>query len=113
MGEYSQVAAADARGIVERDEAWLLDVREVWEWNLGHAPEAHHIPIGELNARQDEIPAEAPILVVCHSGMRSAQVTEALERAGYEAANIEGGMTAWVAAGGTVLDSAGDPGRID
>ncbi|NQX10519.1 rhodanese-like domain-containing protein [Microbacteriaceae bacterium VKM Ac-2855] len=113
MDAYSQVGAADARGIIERDEAWLLDVRETWEWDLGHAPEAHHIPMGELGSRQEEIPAEAPILVVCHSGQRSAMVSEALENAGYESANVEGGMSAWVAAGGVVLDSAGEPGRVD
>ncbi|NQX28572.1 rhodanese-like domain-containing protein [Microbacteriaceae bacterium VKM Ac-2854] len=110
---YSQVSAADARAIVERDEAWLLDVREPWEWQLGHAPQAHHIPMGELGARQAEIPADAPILVVCHSGSRSAMVTEALEGAGYESANVDGGMTAWVAAGGAVLNAAGEPGRVD
>ncbi|QHC66536.1 rhodanese-like domain-containing protein [Rathayibacter sp. VKM Ac-2759] len=113
MAEYAQVSAADAVGLVGRDEVWLLDVREPHEWEAGHAPAAHHIPMGELGGRQDELPAEAAILVVCHSGVRSAMVTQALDRAGYEVANVEAGMTAWAAAGGAVVAGDGTPGRID
>lgn len=113
MSDYAQVSAADAVGLVERDEVWLLDVREPHEWALGHAPAAHHIPMSQLGARQDELPGDAPILVVCHSGVRSAMVVQALDGAGYETANVESGMTAWAAAGGPVVDDEGAPGRID
>jgi rhodanese-related sulfurtransferase len=112
MADYQQVSAADAVGLVQRGEVWLLDVREPHEWAAGHAPSAHHIPMGEIGARQDELPADAPIVVVCHSGVRSAMVVQALDGAGYETANVEAGMTAWAAAGGTVVDDEGRPGRI-
>ena len=42
----------------------LLDVREEDEWSAGHAPEAMHIPMGEVPGRLGEIPAEAQLLVV-------------------------------------------------
>ncbi|MCJ1674287.1 MULTISPECIES: rhodanese-like domain-containing protein [unclassified Rathayibacter] len=113
MADYAQVTAADAIGLVERDEVWLLDVREPHEWALGHAAAAHHIPMGSIGERQDELPRDAAILVVCHSGVRSAMVVQALDGAGYETANIEAGMTAWAAAGGDVVDDEGRPGRID
>ncbi|PPH00470.1 rhodanese-like domain-containing protein [Rathayibacter sp. AY1F6] len=112
MADYAQVTAADAVGLVARDEVWLLDVREPHEWVAGHAPAAHHIPMGEIGARQDELPADTAILVVCHSGVRSAMVTQALDGAGYEVANVDAGMTAWAAAGGDVVDGEGRPGRI-
>ncbi|MBF4462462.1 MULTISPECIES: rhodanese-like domain-containing protein [unclassified Rathayibacter] len=113
MTEVTQVPAAEAIGLVERDEVWLLDVREPHEWALGHAPEAHHLPMGQLGARLDELPADASILVVCHLGMRSERVAQALEAAGFESASVTGGMSAWVAAGGSAIDDAGRPGRID
>lgn len=113
MADYSQVSAADAVGLVARDEVWLLDVREPHEWALGHAPGAHHIPMGEIGQRQAELPDGAPILVVCHSGVRSARVAQALADVGYETANVEAGMTAWAAADGAVVDDDGRPGRID
>ena len=82
-----------------RDEAFLLDVREPVEWDAGHAPDAHLVPMGELGARQDELPKDQLIIAVCRSGARSAAVVDALTRAGYRAENLEGGMLAWREAG--------------
>ena len=96
------IAAADAIGQVESG-TWLLDVREDVEWQAGHAPGAHHIPMGEIGRRQDELPADETILVICHVGGRSRLVTDALLAADYPAANVEGGMDAWQAAGGPVV----------
>ncbi|AJM77799.1 rhodanese-like domain-containing protein [Rathayibacter toxicus] len=111
--EVTQVSAADAVGLVAREEAWLLDVRELHEWALGHAPTSHHIPMAQIGERQDDLPRDAPILVVCHSGVRSATVAQALDRAGYRVANLVGGMTAWAGAGGAVIDCEGRGGRVD
>jgi len=58
-----------------------------------------HIPVGELVLRQDEIPEGLPIIAVCRTGSRSAWATELLVRAGYDAANLAGGLVAWQAAG--------------
>jgi len=96
------VDAAEAVRRVQAGEAWLLDVREPYEWQDGHAAAAHHIPMNDLAARQDEIPSDEPILVICHLGQRSHLVTDALRRAGCPAANVRGGMDAWLAAGGDV-----------
>nr|WP_233563719.1 rhodanese-like domain-containing protein [Cryobacterium tepidiphilum] len=97
------IAAPDAIAAVESGTGWLLDVREDVEWQAGHAPGAHHIPMGEIGRRQDELPAGETILVICHVGGRSRVVTDALLAADYPAANVEGGMDAWQAAGGPVL----------
>lgn len=80
-------------------EAVALDVREVDEWAVGRIAGAVHIPVGELVARQDEIPEDRPIVVVCRSGSRSAWAVGMLTRAGYDAANLSGGLQAWQAAG--------------
>ncbi len=100
--EETEVGAVEAIRRVAAAEAWLLDVREAHEWLAGHAAAAHHIPMGELASRRDELPTDQPILVICHSGQRSRLVTEALIGAEYPAANIEGGIDAWRAAGGDV-----------
>jgi rhodanese-related sulfurtransferase len=88
--------------------AWLLDVRERHEWDAGHAPGAHLIPLGELAARQDELPEDDQILVICHSGGRSAMATRALLGAGYHAANVAGGMIAWHGAQGPITGAGPD-----
>lgn len=89
------------------DQYFLLDVREDPEWQAGHIDEAVHIPMGQLNARIDEIPRDQPIVAICRSGNRSQAVTDALNRAGFTAHNLEGGMYAWEAAG---LDFVADDG---
>lgn len=101
-------ATANARA----DELVLLDVREPTEWQAGHVDGSVHIPLQELGARQDEIPADAPIVCVCRSGQRSAMVTGALTRAGYDAHNLEGGLLAWVEARLPLTTPDGEPGRV-
>jgi rhodanese-related sulfurtransferase len=97
------IGASEAVRLVGDDSAWLLDVRENDEWQGGHAPSAHHIPMGELAQRQDELPEDTTILVICHSGARSRAVTDALRAAAYPAVNVEGGMVSWNSAGGEVV----------
>jgi rhodanese-related sulfurtransferase len=77
----------------------LLDVREDDEWAAGHAPEALHIPLGELAARLGELPENNTLFVVCRSGGRSARATTFLNANGWDATNVAGGMSAWAAAG--------------
>ena len=94
------------------DELVLLDVREPGEWEAGHVAGALHIPMGDLGARQAEIPTDTPIVCVCRSGQRSAMVTGALVRAGYDAENLEGGLLAWVEAKLPLTTPAGAPGTV-
>jgi DMSO/TMAO reductase YedYZ molybdopterin-dependent catalytic subunit/rhodanese-related sulfurtransferase/glyoxylase-like metal-dependent hydrolase (beta-lactamase superfamily II) len=93
-----QVSARAARSLVAAG-ALLLDVREPDEWAEGHAPEAVLIPMGDVQARQGELPTDRRIVVVCRSGGRSAAITDALRTRGYDAVNLTGGMCAWTAAG--------------
>lgn len=96
----------------ERDDIQLLDVREQYEWDAGHIEGAVHIPMAELNARQDEIARDRPVVAVCRVGGRSGQVAAALQRAGYDAENLEGGMQAWEAAGLPFQASDGSEGTV-
>jgi rhodanese-related sulfurtransferase len=90
--------------------AVLLDVREGFEWDAGHAPPAVHLPMGELAL--DLLPEGRPLLVICHVGGRSAVAAQALMQAGVQAANVLGGMDAWARAGLPVVTESGEPGRV-
>ena len=92
------------------DGVWLLDVREDDEWAAGHAPDARHIPLGQLGPRSAEVPQDEVIYVICRSGGRSAHAAQALAGAGWQAVNVAGGMQDWAAAGRLmVTDSGADP----
>ena len=92
--------------------AFLLDVRELDEWDAGHAPEAIWIPMGELQARAAELPRDRRIVTICRTGSRSRVVTDALTQAGYDAVNVDGGMRIWIAEDFDVVASDGLPGTI-
>jgi rhodanese-related sulfurtransferase len=91
------VAQADA---MQQAGDLVLDVREPSEWASGHIGGATLIPLGDLPARLAELPRDRTIVVVCHSGNRSAQGRDTLRNAGFASAtSMAGGMSAWQAAG--------------
>ncbi|MEU4577959.1 MULTISPECIES: rhodanese-like domain-containing protein [Nonomuraea] len=87
------VPEVEARDVPEG--AYLLDVREQNEWDAGHAPEAVHIPMTQIQARVEEVPADRQVYVVCRVGGRSFQVAAWLNQIGRDAVNVDGGMQAW------------------
>lgn len=89
--------------------AYLLDVREPGEWAAGHAPEAVHIPLGELGARYTELDTGRPLYVICRAGHRSARAAHALAGAGWDASNVSDGMMGWHAAGLPMTSESGQP----
>jgi rhodanese-related sulfurtransferase len=77
----------------------LLDVREPEEIRIAEFPRALHIPMGDVPARISELDPEAEIVVICHHGIRSAQVAGYLMSLGFEKVlNLQGGIDAWSAA---------------
>lgn len=107
IDEVSPQEAADLR---DRG-AVLLDVREPDEWSAGHAPDAVHVPLAEVEARALRF-AGREVLAVCRSGGRSAKAAETLARAGIEVRNVAGGMTSWAEAGLPVVRDDGAPGAV-
>jgi rhodanese-related sulfurtransferase len=89
------------------DETFLLDVRELNEWEAGHAPHAVHAPMSTLQQNLEVVPTDRPGVVVCRVGGRSEQVTAWLVAQDYDAVNLAGGMMAWAAAGRPVVNDAG------
>jgi rhodanese-related sulfurtransferase len=105
MSFGDNVPSVDAAAVPA--DAYLLDVREADEWTAGHAPGAVHIPMSQLRDRAAEIPQDRDIYVICRVGGRSAQVTAALNNAGWQAANVDGGMMAWVHHGRPMVSEQG------
>lgn len=89
----------DTPGRPEEPRAILLDVREVDEWQLGHAPGATHIPMVDVPARIDDLDYDSEIYVICRQGGRSIEVAEYLAHVGFEVVHVEGGMVAWQSTG--------------
>jgi rhodanese-related sulfurtransferase len=85
-----------------RDGASILDVREPDEWTTGHAPQAVHVPLGDVADAPPRLKNHAPVVVMCASGMRSRAGAKQLRALGLQATSLSGGITAWQQAGGAV-----------
>jgi rhodanese-related sulfurtransferase len=79
------------------EEFTLVDVREPWEFETASMPGAKLLPMGDVPFRANqELDPEDHIVVVCHHGVRSLNVTAWLRQQGFEKAqSMQGGIDAW------------------
>lgn len=88
--EYKQVSVSEVRDLVESG-AFIIDAREVPEYNRGHLNGAVNIPLSEFRNRLEEIPTDVPVYIHCRSAQRSYNMTRALLQRGFDnVVNISG-----------------------
>jgi rhodanese-related sulfurtransferase/glyoxylase-like metal-dependent hydrolase (beta-lactamase superfamily II) len=109
--EIPEIAADEASALVAAGEP-LVDVREEDEWRAGHVAGASWVPMSEVQDRLGEFDPSRRLVVMCRSGGRSAAVTQALRARGFDAANLAGGIRAWVAAGLPIVTDDGRPATV-
>ncbi len=81
-----------------RAEALLIDVREEEEivGELKILSDAEHVPLGMLGDVMRNADRDAPVVIICRSGRRSARAVVELGAAGFSrCASLAGGMIAW------------------
>lgn len=81
------------------ENAQLIDVREVTEFDEVHAATAVNMPMSNFMSFVESIDKDREVYLICKSGGRSAQVGQYLDNAGFDVINVEGGTDAWVAQG--------------
>jgi len=79
-----------------REAFQLIDVRELFEYEIARIDGSKLIPLGEIGERTDELQREQTIVVHCHSGGRSAEAVRLLQQRGFtNVYNLKGGIDAW------------------
>ncbi|KAF0189572.1 MAG: Rhodanese domain [Desulfobulbaceae bacterium] len=95
----ANMSPAEARSFMAdqpRDAYQILDVRQPSEYEQGHLPGALLMPVKEVNTRMAELDPEKPLLVYCHSGVRSKAACQLLLAQGFkDVYNMSGGIIAW------------------
>ncbi|WP_300007506.1 rhodanese-like domain-containing protein [Pseudonocardia sp.] len=81
----------------------VVDVRSPEEYAAGHVPGAVNIPLEQVAARREEFASDSPMHVICQSGGRSMQASEALAATGVPALSVAGGTKGWIDAGRPVV----------
>ncbi|NLA35226.1 MAG: rhodanese-like domain-containing protein [Actinobacteria bacterium] len=98
MGELREIDVQELARLTEAGTT-VIDVREENEYDEGHVPGARFVPLSELEARADAVPADEPVMVICRSGARSAKACGILAALGRDVTNVAGGTMAWIDAG--------------
>lgn len=102
------------KDMMENTDVYLVDVREVSEYEEGHIPGAVNIPIRTLADNLDQIPTDQPVMIYCASGHRAGMATAALQALGYS--NVKAyppGWKGWSAAEEEVSTEATEPGSFE
>lgn len=77
-------------------DAILLDVRTQEEYQAGHIPQSHNLPVEEIDRAPMRIPDQkTPLFVYCLSGARSSQAAAALRAMGYTQVTNIGGINSY------------------
>ncbi len=99
---YGQVSPSAAVQLINHEDAVLVDVRELSEYDTGSVLNSIHIPLGSVRdhlARLEKY-RDKPIIVMCNSGHRSASACATLKSNGFtKLHNLTGGILAWQNAG--------------
>ncbi|WP_438313514.1 rhodanese-like domain-containing protein [Sporosarcina sp. FA9] len=91
-----EITTVELQTMLEKGDVLnLIDVRENDEVAEGVIPGAKHIPLGDVEARMEELDKTAEYIVICRSGGRSGRATQFLSDAGYDVTNMVGGMLEW------------------
>jgi rhodanese-related sulfurtransferase len=92
-----EISPSEAAALLSSAQVKLIDVREPWEFETARVPGSLLIPMGEVASRaHQELDPEERLLVLCHHGIRSMNVTVWLRNQGFEQAqSVRGGIDAW------------------
>jgi rhodanese-related sulfurtransferase len=98
-----ECSVADVKAKLDRGEpVHFLDVREDHEYHVDHAKGAVHLGKGiiERDIETQIADKNAPIILYCGGGFRSALAADSLQQMGYRnVVSMDGGMRAWREAG--------------
>lgn len=93
-----EINPEEVKAKLDRAESLLLlDVREPWEFETAKIAGSTLMPMGDVPSRANqELDPDEHIVVVCHHGVRSMNVTAWLRQQGFEKAqSMRGGIDAW------------------
>lgn len=98
-----EVTADDVKDMIEQGAPeTIVDIREESEWANGHLPGATHLGRGVLEVKAAKVfpDKDAPLVLYCGGGNRSALAADVLQVMGYtNVRSMAGGWRGWIAGG--------------
>lgn len=99
-------SATSNRLVDTADRQVIIDVRMPSEFAAAHIPGSINVPLPQLSDHVDAITElnVDTIVVMCQSGQRSLSAARSLEGNGKIVDVFAGGLNAWIATGGNVIE---------
>lgn len=94
--EVSAITADSVFSMMDREDVYIIDVREEYEYRSGHIENAYNIPLTSINnIKNNHIPLDSIVIVYCQSGNRSKKAADILLDLGYQNVYDMGGVNLW------------------
>ena len=96
MPEELTIEPRELAQMIKQEEPFLLlDCREPHEFQAARIDGSTLIPMRQIPQQLDQIPKDRAVIVYCHHGMRSLDVTFFLRDKGVAARSLSGGIDRW------------------
>ncbi len=94
-----EISPSDAVALLRENKTRFIDVREPWEFATARIEGSIPMPMGDVPARaHQELDPDEHLVILCHHGVRSMNVTSWLRNQGFEQVqSLRGGIEAWSA----------------
>lgn len=99
---YKAVVPADLTALVNRENALVVDLRPIADFEKGHVPGAKNVQMSQFDPENRTLVAarSLPVVLVCKAGQASGDAAKRLRKAGFEQVFVlDGGIGAWQQAG--------------
>lgn len=92
-----EISPTEAAKLLKENKVRLIDVREPWEFQTAHVEGSVLMPMGDVPSRANqELDPDERLVIMCHAGVRSMNVTVWLRNQGFEnVQSMHGGIDAW------------------
>lgn len=98
---YKALTPAGLTQLINRENALLIDVSSIQDFEKGHIPGARHVALSQFDPESKELAKarELPVAVYCKTGQTSATAAKRLNKAGFSKVySLEGGLRTWTEA---------------
>jgi rhodanese-related sulfurtransferase len=116
LPDTDTISVAQLRQLMLQDPlVRVLDVRTGGEFDGVHIPGSFNVPLDTLGEHATDLAdIEHPVVLVCKSGARASQAHGKLTAAGKQRLHLlDGGMDAWEASGGEVVQGSSTTWALD
>ncbi|WP_064093284.1 rhodanese-like domain-containing protein [Rossellomorea aquimaris] len=92
----NQISTTELRKLLGDPNIQFIDVRTQGEFKQNHIKGFKNIPLQTISRGSEKLSKEKDVIVICQSGMRSAQASKILTKSGFSSViNVKGGMNSW------------------